>query len=344
MRMGDVYIAGIGVHLPDRYSAEQAVAEGRYDAEVCESTGMLSVSVAGDTPAPDLAITAGRAALRMANIRAEDFAVLVHTHSHFQGPEIWSAHHYILNNTVGLPIPALSLSQGCLASVTALSFVRSFLKVGTDKTAALITAADNFGTPVIDRWRAMNLAPLGDGGGAMVLSTESGFARLLSNGAHSKPMMEGLHRGGEQMFPPPITVGEPVDLERRFAYWNQQWAQGVKPPTGDATENVRESVAEALADADLKMGDITRVVQPNFGKPAMCNFFLDPIDVELERGTYEFGRRVGHVGPVDSIAGLEHLWRTGQVRAGDIVLLLSETPGMEAGAVLVEITRDWKEQ
>jgi 3-oxoacyl-[acyl-carrier-protein] synthase-3 len=344
MRIGDIYIAGIGSCLPDRLSAETAIAEGKYDEESRASTGILSVSVAGETPAPDLAITAARIALRMAHIRAEDVAVLIHSSVHYQGPDVWSAHHYILNNTVGLPIPALEIRQGCNGVLAALNFAGGFLQAGSAGSAMLITAADNFGTPVVDRWRCSKMFALGDGGASIVLSTENGFAKVLSTGSFSNPMMEEMHRGGERMFPPPITMGEPLDLERRMAYWRELWAQGVKPPTGHMGDVVREAVERALADAKLEMTDIARVVHVHFGEPGLRTMFLDPIDVELDKGTFEFGRRIGHVGAVDVVAGLDDLWRTGAVRTGDIVLLLGATPGMEAGCALVEITRNCEER
>ena len=66
MRMGDIYIAGIGSCLPDRLSSETAVAEGEYDEDSRALTGTLSVSVAGDTPAPDLAIAREATSLGLA--------------------------------------------------------------------------------------------------------------------------------------------------------------------------------------------------------------------------------------------------------------------------------------
>ncbi len=344
MRMGDIYIAGIGSCLPDRLSSETAVAEGQYDEDSRALTGTLSVSVAGDTPAPDLAIAAARTALRMSDIQAEEFAALIHSSVHHQGPEVWSAQHYILNNTVGLPIPALEIRQGCNGVLAALNFVRGFLQAGSEGSAVLITAGENFGTPLVDRWRCSKMFALGDGGASIVLSAQSGFARVLSTGSFSNPVLEEMHRGGEQLFPPPITRGEPLDLERRIAYWREQWAQGVTPPTGHLGDIVKEAVARALADAKLEMTDIARVAHVHVGEPALRAMFLDPLDVEFGKGTFELGRRIGHIGAVDVIAALDHLWRTGEVRAGDIVLMLGSTPGMEAGCALVEITQDCKER
>lgn len=64
MRVDNVFLAGIGTFVPERVTIDEAVERGWYDAALRESSGMISVAVGGDTPAPDMAVSAARDAMK----------------------------------------------------------------------------------------------------------------------------------------------------------------------------------------------------------------------------------------------------------------------------------------
>ncbi|MBZ6172052.1 MULTISPECIES: ketoacyl-ACP synthase III family protein [Streptomyces] len=337
MRVENIFLAGIGTHVPDRVTAEEAVRRGWYDAADRDEARLISVAVADDTPAPDMAVYAAREALKRSEHDAEDIDALYHSAVHYQGPDVWSAPHYVLRNTVDRPVSAIEVRHGCLGMVASMELGAAALTAVPERTAVLLTTGDNFNTPVVDRWRASKLFVLADGGAAAVLSTRGGFARLLAVGGMSNPGMEELHRGGEVLFPPGITVGRPLDLEARREFWRLQWAKGIVPPMGDLGELVASAVDKTLREAGLTMADITKVANVGLNWEVFRDAFLDPLGIDETRGTWEFNRRMGHAGPVDHIAGLEHLWTTGQVGPGDHVLMLGATPGFEAACAVLEI-------
>jgi len=338
MRIDGIYLAGVGVHLPDRVTTTEAVARGWYDEDARTGSGLLSTAVAGDTPAPDMAVAAARQAIRHSEADPEAFAGLFYSNVHYQGPDGWSAHHYVLRNTLDQPVPAIEVRQGCNGVLAGLQLGACYLAAMPEDRHLLLAAADNFSTPVVDRWRTSSLFLLGDGGAALVLSKRGGFARLVAVGSLSNPEMEELHRGGEVLFPPSVTVGRPMDLEARLDYWRRAWANGVTPPMGHMGDIVAGAVRQTLSEAGLSMSDIRRVAHVHFAHEALRNMYMDPLDIdETKHGTWEFARRAGHAGAVDAVAGLHHLWTTGQVGEGDYVLLLGATPGMEAGCAVVQI-------
>lgn len=110
-----------------------------------------------------------------------------------------------------------------------------YLNATPDRTAALLTAADNFGTPSVNRWHASKLFVLADGGGAIVLSKRRGFAKVLATGPASNPELEQHHRGGKSLFPPSLAVGGTLNFEERMAYNQQdrQRAHCLPPGTSD---------------------------------------------------------------------------------------------------------------
>ncbi|MGE7390525.1 ketoacyl-ACP synthase III family protein [Streptomyces sp. NPDC004126] len=337
----EVHLAGIGSWLPDEVTTADAVADRRYAEEDRKASGMLAVRVAGATPAPDMAVRAARSALRRAGrtgLTADDYGALLHCATYHQGPDGWSAPHYVLHRTLDRPIGAAQVGPGCLGMLTALEMAAHRLVADGGKDAVLITAADNFSPPLVDRWNSSRLFLLADGGAAAVVSRRGGFARLLSVGSVSAPSMEELHRGGEELFPPGITVGRSLNFEERSDYWRRQWAQGAAPPRVHLGDVVAGAVEAALEEADTTLEKVARICHTGYSEGALHTIYLDPLDIEAADGTWEFTRRVGHVGAADPFIGLERLWTRGEVAPGDRVLLLAAGPGMEVACAVVEIT------
>lgn len=337
MRLGNLYLAGIGSHLPPRYPAALAVSDGRYDEATAAAAGMVSAAVSESTPAPDMAVDAARKALGESGHAHEDIGFLLHSYTHHQGPDGWSAVHYILDNTVGRPIPAIEIRQGCLGMVAGVEAAANRLIANPTHDAALVTTADNYSTPGVDRWRASSLFVLGDAGAAVVVSRRGGFAELLAVGSLSDSSMEILHRAGEDLFPPGITRGRGLNLSERAAKVREQWAEGKAPPIKNFGDRVAEIAERTLKEAGLTLDDMSAVCHLGFGRTALDAMFLLPLDVPEDKNVWEYVNTIGHTGAADLFLGLEHVWRTGRVGPGDHVLLIGASNGMEAGAVVVRI-------
>ncbi|MET9734657.1 ketoacyl-ACP synthase III family protein [Streptomyces sp. NPDC006458] len=338
MRTAHLYLAGIGSHLPPLFPAEQAVAEGLYDDVAREVSGMVSAAVSEATPAPQMAIEAAQVALAGSGHDPDDIGVLLHSYTHHQGPDGWSAVHYILNNTVNRPIPAVEVKQGCLGMIASLEMAASRLIANPTHDAALITTGDNYSTPGVERWRASGLFVLADAGSSVVLSRRSGFAELLAVGSLSDSSMEILHRAGEELFPPGVTRGRGLNFAERAEKVREQWAEGQAPPIKNFGDRVAEITERTLKEAEVTFDQITKVCHVGMGRPALEAMFLLPLDVPEEKTVWEYISTIGHTGAADLFLGLEHVWRTGQVVPGDHVLLIGASTGMEAGAAVVRIT------
>ncbi|MEU3337904.1 ketoacyl-ACP synthase III family protein [Streptomyces sp. NPDC006668] len=340
MRVTGVHIDGIGTASVGTVTTAEAVERGWYEAAERERTGLRAVTVAGATPAPDLAVQAARAALAMSRHAPVDFCAVFHTNVHPQGPDGWSAQHYVNRNTINQPVTSVEVRNGCAGFFSALQLALCYLAVlpdDSDRTAVLLTGADNFGTPTVDRWRASNLFVLADGGGAVVLSKQGGFAEVLAVGAASDPGLEERHRSGEELFPPGLTVGGRLNFAERTRHFQRRVADGLVPP-GDFGARLVDTVERTLGEAGATAGDITAVVHDGYARDAMNVMYLEPLGFEEKQGIWDFTRRTGHAGPVDQIRGLDHLWRSGRVAAGDKVLMVSDAPGMEAACAVLGIT------
>jgi 3-oxoacyl-[acyl-carrier-protein] synthase-3 len=344
MKVSGIHIAGIGTAKVPLLDTAEAVERGWYTAEDRESSGLVSISVAGTTPAPDLAVEAARVAVQRSGHSAEDFSGVFHTNVHPQGPDGWSAQHYINRKTINQPVTSVEIRNGCVGFFASLNLAAGYLGASADRSAVLLTCADNFGTPAVDRWTASSLFVLADGGGAVVLSKQAGFAKLLAIGATSNPEMEEHHRGAETLFPPGMTVGGTLNFEERMAYGHERAAAGLVPSMADFGSVLVDTVERTLKEAGVSMGEITKVIHDGFARKGLEIIFLDPLGVEDDRGIWEFTRTVGHAGPLDQIRGLEYVWQNKQVRPGDKVLLVSGGPGMEAACAVLEITETNSEE
>jgi 3-oxoacyl-[acyl-carrier-protein] synthase III len=337
VRPKDLYVAGLGVYLPATVSTASAVEDGRYPADERELAGWESVAVAGDLAAPDMAVVAARQALSQCPSAATEVALFLYATTFHQGPDGWTPQHYVQRETTGGDQPAFEVRQGCNGLVGALELAACYLQADDSRTAAMIAAADNYGAPLVDRWRSITNVVLGDAATAVMLSTRGGFVRVLSIVGGSAPELEFLHRGDEPLYPPGATVNTVVDLRGRAA----QFGTGGSPrqvPDGGLIGNLTAKVVKrALADADVDVSSIRRVTHVHWGHERYLRRTLVPLGLTVEQGMLDFGRRVGHLGPSDQFAGLHHLLDTAAVGAGDLVMMIGVGPGLSVACAIVEV-------
>ncbi|SCF77813.1 ketoacyl-ACP synthase III family protein [Streptomyces sp. Cmuel-A718b] len=338
MRWNQVHIAATGVWLPARLSAEGAVKSGRYEAEEHAANRIVSVPAADAEPgpapsAPEMAVRAARIALDRAGEAAEKVSTVFHSHLWFQGAELWAPASYIADRT-GFPgVPAFGLQQSCNAGIAAIELAAG--RLGT-ADAALLTTADRFTGPSFDRWRCERGLVYGDGGTALVLSATGGFARLLSTATHVDNSLESISRAA-RLADDPAAVESPLDLSAAADAYARDHGN-TRLTALRMAEIADASVRRALADADISLSDVDRVVLVSTGRSRMRWQLELQLGVPEKISNWELSRTVGHLGAGDHFAGLDHLRETGQVGAGDRVLLVGGGTGYSCSSAVLEIT------
>ncbi|WP_051799989.1 ketoacyl-ACP synthase III family protein [Catenuloplanes japonicus] len=343
MKTHGIRIAGLGVYLPPVFDAQRAVELGLYDQNEYEWYGWTSAAVAGDTPAPDMAVHAARQAMDRAGIDPADLALHLHASGHPQGPEGWSPQHYVLRHVTDRDIPSFGTFQACAGLIGSLELAASYLNAVPERGAALITGADNVGTPSMNRWAfGIQNGVLGDGGSAVVLSRHSGFASLLSINSGSTAEVEEQYRGAEPLFPPSVTVGRRMDFKERFASVGgvEQTVVNVVRRQGELRT---ELALRSMAEADVTPADIIRVAHVFTGQETYLKVIIDPMGLSTDRGLLDFGRQLGHLTVNDQVMGLNHLVETKQVGPGDHVLIVAHGGGTAISCAVVRIDSapDW---
>lgn len=343
MRTPDIHIDGLGAYLPERIDTRANAAPG-CDEDVYRLGGWTGATVAGDLPAPEMAARAGIQALERSSAGPADIGYLLYCGVSHQGPDLWTPPQYVQRRTIGGRVPAVEIRQTCNGMLAALELAAFQLAGAATGRAVLIAGADNWGHPMIDRWRYASAALrssrpsiLGDGGAAAVLVRGGGFARLLAVGSASLPELEEMYRAGRPVFPPDCTVGRSADLDSRFKHYEKTGELTVADAMALLNRARTDVARQVLDEAGVTPDQVTRVTHVFTGVAGYLQLILRPLGIDPARGMLELGRGIGHMGVGDQLVGLNHLVETGQVGPGDHVLMMSNGAGAAVAAAVVAI-------
>ncbi|MBF8191546.1 ketoacyl-ACP synthase III family protein [Nonomuraea sp. K274] len=335
MRFEDVWIAGTGGTVGDLVPVERAVEEGSYAAEVAESTGVVSVSQSAAAP-PEMAVTAGRQAIKEAaecGVEIGQDTYYLHSHSHFQGLDMWPAACWIGRELIGtrlqsMPVAVGAASNGSLAS---LEIAANALAARPELPNALITIADRFAPPT-DRWYLSPGMVFGDGGAAAVVSRGGGRLRLVSLVSETDTSLEGLSRGDQPFGTVPQIQPDMRKRTREFLAGGEVSLREVR---ARSAAGVRGVVTRALDEAGVAMSGIDWYAAPFVGRALYRDSFVRPL-AEIPQNTLAgLGLTIGHLGPADQLYGLSYLLKEGLLQPGSRVLLLGTGMGFTFSAAVL---------
>jgi 3-oxoacyl-[acyl-carrier-protein] synthase-3 len=339
VRTAGTFISGVGVFLPETVSVGWAVEQGLYPAEEARTGELAGVAVAGDLPAPEMALRAAKLALERGRADPGRIDLLLYADAWHQGPDGWLPHHYLQRYLVGGETLSVEVRQGCNGMFTALELAAGYLRAGSPHGRALLVAADNFGTPLVDRWQVGPGFIAGDGASAVVLGLEPGFAEVLSVRSVTIPEFEELHRAGEPLFPPGATTGRMMNLVARAAEFKQKVR--ARPDIMEVWlslyRRMLETIHPTLAEAGIEIGDVRRVAFPNAGRMVVEQRWMASLGVPLSAAVWEFGRGIGHVSASDQVIALDHLLSAGEIAPGDHLLMVGIGPGITLSSAVVKV-------
>jgi 3-oxoacyl-[acyl-carrier-protein] synthase-3 len=337
VKANDVYINAIGVHLPEVYSAERAVAEGLYDEADYIANELTGVTVADDTPPFEMAVRAARQAFDRGDINPCDVDLILYASSFHQGPDGWCPASYVQRNAVGGDAPAIDIRHGCNGLFSSLHLAVGHLNAAAEHRAVLFAAGDNCNTPLIDRWRTLSPGMLvGDGASAVVVSKTPGFAKLLCVDSVAIPELEDMHRSGEPLFNPVANAGKPVDFKSRAAHFIRN------SPVVNEMRNMLQKAQQTLNDrtlahAGIEMSDIKWLSHSHTSRSMLEERLLPMFGLPLSRTSWDLVRDVGHVGVSDQVVAFERLLNTGRLVPGDHYLMAGLGPGINITTAVIQI-------
>jgi 3-oxoacyl-[acyl-carrier-protein] synthase III len=337
MRFENLYIAGTGRRLPEPMTVDEAERAGLCERRLIWRTEIVSVCVASNESAPEMAAHAAGLALRQADCSSDEISLILHANTYYQGHDLWPPASYIQHVAVGNRCPAIEVRQMSNGGLAALELAASYLVADPARGQALVTTGDRFCPPGYDRWRTDPGTICGDGGTAAVLSTQQGYARLRSLVSVSDPSLEKIARGDDEFGPAPFSARMPIDLDAHRASLVREIGLDEVLDRIDAGQ--RETFKRALSDAEVELSDIDWFVLPSLGYGRLKAHFLDPFGIDPDRTTWSWGRQIGHLGAGDQIAGFGYLAESGNLLPGQRCLLAGVGAGFSWSAGVVEMIR-----
>ncbi|MFG2845461.1 ketoacyl-ACP synthase III family protein [Kitasatospora sp. NPDC048296] len=338
MRVSGVYIESVGVHLPEWVSAEQAVADGVYNAEIQAGNGLTGTHAAGDVPALEMAVSAARSAVERSKYDTGSIESHIHSGVFFQGPEGSYPPGYLLRELGVSGIPSLDLRQGCNGMLAGLEVAVGQVTGAAGAKSVLLTTGENWTTPLLDRWTGFGPAYiLADGASSMVVSGEYGFAEVRSVNSGTLSELEQWHRGEDSLLAPQNTDGNPYDVSSRATSFNEK-TMTLAEVLEKLTVFDLNLIFRCLVDADLNASDIKKVISINLDGRMIEQAMMQPLGLTMDHSAWDFGKAMGHMGASDVVVTLEHLVRTGELVPGDNVLLTSSGPGWTCSVAVLTIT------
>ncbi|BAL90265.1 putative 3-oxoacyl-ACP synthase III [Actinoplanes missouriensis 431] len=362
VRWDEIYLQSCATWLPPVMPADEAVGRGLVDAVTVRRAQVTGVTVGEQSP-PDMAVAAARAALARAGRAPGGLTTILHASSYHQGHDLWAPASYVQRRAApGSRCPALEIRQtsnGGLACLQLAAATLTAVPPDADHPdtahpdadhpdadhpdtvspaaggAVLITTADRFCLPGIDRWRSDPGTVLADGATAAVVTREPGFARLTALVSVGEPELEEMHRGDDPFGAVPFAARRPIDVGvTTRAYLGSQEGQRA---VVRMAERQRESVDRALEEAKATLGDIDWVLLPHFGRRRLDMNYFRRFGIDPDRTTWQWSRGVGHLGAGDQIAGLAWLAEQRRLRPGDRVLMLGVGGGFTWSAAVLDI-------
>lgn len=337
MKYDDVYIAGNGSRLPPALTVDDAAAQGLCRPKDVARTAYASVTVSTEESAPEMAAHAARQALERSGLVPGDVELLLYANVYYQGHDMWAPASYVQRVALGNACPAVEIRQMSNGGMAALELAATHLTAVRGPSAVLTVAADRFCPPGIDRWFSDPGTVFGDGGSALALSNQDGFARLVSLATYSDAELEGMHRGADPFGPAPFTMRTPLDVktcQKDFLSTTSTSETVARSRAGQ-----REALQHALKDAEAELDAIDWFVLPHFGRRRLEANYTDPLGIDPDRTTWSWFRAVGHLGAGDQFASLGHLVDTGAVKPGDRCLLMGTGAGFTWSSAVVDILR-----
>jgi 3-oxoacyl-[acyl-carrier-protein] synthase-3 len=336
VRYANLHVAGVGSSLPPRLSIEDAEKAGLCKRQALWRTEFISVCVSERESGPELAATAAVSALAQAGCAPAEVDLVLHADAYYQGHDMWSPASYVQRVALGNRCPAIEVRQMSNGGMAALDLAAGYLTADPARRAALVTTGDRFCRPGFDRWRSDLGTVYADGGTALVLSNQGGFARLHSLVTIGDASLEQMARGDTAFHPAPPVDEWPVDVDvRRRAFVA---ASGLDSVLDRIDSGQREAIKRVSSEAEVDLADIDWFVLPNLGRSRLNEHFLHKFPIEPERTTWAWGRRVGHLGAGDQIAGLGYLADSGLVRTGQRIMLAGVGAGFSWSCAVLEIT------
>ena len=332
--MRAVGLAATAAYLPERWmtAAEIAAASGIPEEVIVEKFGLRGKHVAAaDEHVSDLAVKAAERLLAEAGIDPAAIDVVLYYGSTWKDFAVWQAAPWISHRLGCNGAYAIEYDNVSMGTPVALRAARALLVAEPEwKTALLVAASRESYLLDYENERARFMFNFGDGAVAGLLVADANENLLLASHAitdGSFALQVKVPAGGSAE-PPSL---ESVANRRHFL----DVADPASMKNGLDDVSLRNFVAAARGAVErshARLEDVSYVCGIHM-KRSMHDGIVDALGVDPARVSYLDD--TGHMSGVDPLLGLNRAVREGEIRDGDLVLLLAAGTGYTWAATVL---------
>jgi 3-oxoacyl-[acyl-carrier-protein] synthase-3 len=318
--MTRISLAATAAYLPERWmpAAEVATASGVPESVLVEKFALRGKHIAADDEhVSDMSVRACESLLAEANVDPEAIDVVMYFGSMWKDYAVWQAAPWIAYRTGAKNAYAVEYDNVSCGTPVALRLARDMLVAEPElKNVLLVGACRESYLLDYSNERSRFMFNFGDGAAAGLLVKDGNRNELL--GSHgitdgSLSLHVKVARGGSVH----VIDGYPfLDVDDPAAMKEQLDALSLK--------NFVRAAEGALRRSGLTLADVSFLCPLHMKRSmhiALCDALgIDPAHAEVLDDT-------GHMSGVDTLLSLDRAQRSGNVRDGDVVLLIAAGTG-----------------
>jgi 3-oxoacyl-[acyl-carrier-protein] synthase-3 len=321
-----VGLAATAAYLPERWmsAAEVAEASGIPEAVVLAKFGLRGKHIAApDEHVSDLAVHAAESLLAETAVDPESVDVVLYYGSTWKDYAVWQVAPWIAHRLGCSSAYAVEYDNVSMGTPVALRVARALLVAEPEWRTALVVAACRE-SYLLDYGNERSRFMFNFGDGAVAGLLVAGADRNLVLGSHaitdgSFALQVKVPAGGS-VEPPSL---ESVRARRHFL--DVADPSAMKNGLDDVSlPNFVAAARGAVERSGLALGDVSYLCGIHM-KRSMHDAIVDALGVDPARASYLDD--TGHMSGVDPLLGLDRAVRAGDVRDGDVVLLLAAGTG-----------------
>ncbi|CAN5173418.1 beta-ketoacyl-ACP synthase III [soil metagenome] len=332
--MRTVGLAATAAYLPERWmaAAEIAAASGIPEDVIVEKFGLRGKHIAAaDEHVSDLAVKSAERLLTEQGVDPASIDVVLYYGSTWKDYAVWQAAPWISHRLGCNGAYAIEYDNVSMGTPVALRAARALLVAEPEwKTALLVAACRESYLLDYENERARFMFNFGDGAVAGLLVADANKNLLLASHAvtdGSFALQVKVNAGGS-VEPPSL---ESVTGRRHFL----DVADPASMKNGLDDVSLRNFVAAArgaVERSNARLEDVSYVCGIHM-KRSMHDSIVDALGIDPARVSYLDD--TGHMSGVDPLLGLDRAVREGEIRDGDLVLLLAAGTGYTWAATVL---------
>ncbi|MDD6490115.1 MAG: ketoacyl-ACP synthase III [Clostridia bacterium] len=311
-------ILGTGKAVPEYVltNDELSTMVDTNDEWIRTRTGIEERRICKDETITELCVRAANAALKDANVKAEDLDLIIC--STMRGENLTPSQACMIQKEIGAKCAAFDLNAACSGFIYALDVADGYF-VRKKAKYVLIVSMDNLSN--ITNWKDRSTCVLfGDGGAAAVLGEGDDLLSINLTAQGNDTVLRIPH--GTNSSPFYEHEAEPAVLSMAG---NDVYKFAVNA--------MSEGIKKAVADAGLQQSDVDCVI-PHQANIRIINMAASKLDIPREK----FFCNVEHYGNTSSGSvpiALDEASKSGVIKKGDIIALCAFGGGLTTGSCVI---------